>query len=134
MKRNQITLFLIGTAVGVVLYLILKESFSQPGLAQWEGKYEQIGFFRNENNTGPVIRVIAVRVLDSEEMWMKEFAEAQPHTKYGRTLVFFFSKETSGPIELSPNPPYFEESLNSQLIASFEKGPMGDIRFNRLIP
>lgn len=113
-----------------MIYQILSSSLSQPGLEQFEGKYEELGFYRNENNTGPVVRVYAIRVLDSNLEWMRAFADAQPHTKYGRTLVFFFSPDLKEKISLSPQEPHFPEEYRSYLVAQFEKTPMGEGRFS----
>lgn len=113
----------------IVLFQIVSSSLSQPGLGRFEGKYEEIGFYRNENNTGPVLRIYAVRVLDSDPSWMKDFADAHPHTKYGKTLVFFFSEKLAEPIELSPSEPYFPAEFQEFLVAEFEKTPMGESRF-----
>lgn len=118
----------------IVLFQIVSSSLSQPGLERFEGKYEEIGFYRNENNTGPVLRIYAVRVLDSDPSWMKDFAEAQPHTKYGKTLVYFFSEKLSQQIELSPTEPYFSAEFREFLLAEFEKTPMGESRFQLLNP
>ncbi len=125
---------MIGGIIAIVLYQIVSSSFSQPGLDQWAGKYEEIGYYRNENNTGPVVRILAVRVLDPSPTWMKEFADAQPHSKYGRTHVFFFSEEVSRKMDLSPTAPYFPEVYRPQLIATFEKTPMGESRFSYTNP
>lgn len=105
------------------------ESLTQPGLEQFEGKYTPISNYRNENNTGPVVRIIAVKALDTDQEWMRAFGDFQPHTKYGRTLVFFFSEEVTQKISLSPTPPYFSSGYIPYLIATYEKGPMGDVKF-----
>lgn len=120
--------------MGLVLYVILDESLSQPGLERFEGKYEEVGFVRNENNTGPVIRVMAIRALDSDPAWMQDFADAQPHTKYGRTLVFFFSKDLSQTFQLSLQEPYIPQDVQPYLIAEYEKTPMGEGRFSTSAP
>ena len=125
---------MIGLVVLVVIYQIINASISQPGLDQWNGKYEQIGYYRNENNTGPVVRVLAVKVLNREANWMKEFAEAQPHSKYGRTHVFFFSEEVTGQLELFPTSPFFSEEFRPFLLAEYEKTPMGESKFLDLNP
>lgn len=127
-------MYLIGAAVGILLYQIINSTLSQPGLDRFEGKYEELDFYRNENNTGPVLRVYAIRVLDEDRTWMKEFAEAQPHTKYGKTLVFFFSEKLTQQIELSPTEPFFSPELREFLLAEFEKTPMGESRFQLLNP
>lgn len=113
----------------ILLVQIVRSSFSNPGIEAFEGKYEELAFYRNENNTGPVIRIYAVRALDTDEVWMREFAEAQPHTKYGRTLVFFFSPELKQKVELTPQEPFFAAELRPHLMARYEKTPMGESRF-----
>ena len=134
MKTSKLIWIGVGLVVGLILYLIMRESLSQPGLERFEGKYEEIAFFRNENNTGPVVRVMAIRALDSDQAWMRDFAEAQPHTKYGRTLVFFFSADLNEEIQLSPQEPHFPERFQPYLIARFEKTPMGEGRFSTAAP
>ncbi len=52
-----------------------------------------------------------------------------PHTKYGRTVVFFFSSEVNQEISLSPKDPYFIQSLQTSVIATYQKSPMGDVSF-----
>lgn len=114
----------------ILVYQIISSSLSQPGLEQFEGKYEELGFYRNENNTGPVVRVFAIRALDPSQEWMNEFADAQPHTKYGRTIVLFFSPDLNEKIALSPQEPFFPEKFRPFLLAQFEKTPMGEGRFS----
>lgn len=113
----------------IILFQIVSSSLTQPGLQPFEGKYEEIGFYRNENNTGPVLRIYAIRVLDSNPAWMKDFAEAQPHTKYGKTLVFFFSDQLNQKVKLSPQEPYFSQDFREFLLAEYEKTPMSESRF-----
>lgn len=120
---------MIGAVVLIILFQIVSSSLSQPGLQQFEGKYEEIGFYRNENNTGPVFRIYAIRVLDSDPAWMKDFADAQPHTKYGKTLIFFFSDQLNQKVELSHQEPYFSQDFRDFLLAEYEKTPMGESRF-----
>lgn len=120
--------------MAIVLLQIVQSSFSGPGLERFEGKFEEVGFFRNENNTGPVVRVYAVKVNDADRETMRAFADAQPHTKYGRTLVFFFSDEIPGKVELAPVEPYFHQEYLPLLLAKFEKTPMGEGRFEVIQP
>ncbi|WP_373397097.1 hypothetical protein V8V91_21290 [Algoriphagus halophilus] len=42
---------------------------------------------------------------------------------------FFFSEEVTQKISLSPTPPYFSSGYIPYLIATYEKGPMGDVKF-----
>ena len=98
-------------------------------MERFEGKYEELGTYRNENNTGPIVRLYAVKVLDNSNEWMEEYGNSLPHNKYGRTMVFFFEDEIDQDIPLSPKEPYYSEVLKSYLVASYEKTPMGEVRF-----
>lgn len=128
MKSSKLIFYLLAILVVVLVFWIGKESFTQPGLEQFEGKYKLLSSFRNENNTGPVVRIITVKALDSKKDWMRSFGDLQPHTKYGRTMVFFFSDEIDQQISLSPTDPYFTSELKPYVIATYEKGPMGDVK------
>lgn len=98
-------------------------------MERFEGKYEELATYRNKNNTGPIVRLYAVRVLGSDNTWMEEYGNSLPHTKYGRTLVFFFDTALDQEISLSPKEPYFNPVLKPHLSASYEKTPMGEVRF-----
>lgn len=128
MKSSKLIFYLLAILVIALVFWIGKESFTQPGIDQFEGKYKLLSSFRNENNTGPVVRIITVKALDSNKEWMRSFGDFQPHTKYGRTLVFFFSDEIDQQISLSPTEPYFTSGLKPYVIATYEKGPMGDVK------
>lgn len=134
MKRNQWLVIFIGTIVLGVLGLIVKESFSGKGVADYQDQFEEIGYFRNENNTGPILRVYAFRTKEQNPEVLKSFADLLPHTKYGRTLVFFVGKSWKEQVVLSPESPYFPESLRSHLFATYEKTPMGEQQLEMLTP
>jgi hypothetical protein len=127
-------MFLLGVTVVAVLFLIVKESFSGTGTSAYQEQFEELGYYRNENNTGPVLRLYAYRSLNSNPEVMKEFADLLPHTKYGRTLVFFFEDAVIDSVALSPEAPHISPSLQPQLLATYEKTPMGEGRFDSLKP
>jgi hypothetical protein len=126
--------FFIGIIVLGVLGLIVKESFSGKGVADYQDKFEEIGYFRNENNTGPIRRVYAFRTKEQDPEVLKSFANLLPHTKYGRTLVFFVAETWKEPVVLSPESPYFPELLRSHLFAKYEKTPMGEQQLELVSP
>ncbi len=134
MKRNQWFVFFIGIIVLGVLGLIVKESFSGKGVADYQDKFEEIGYFRNENNTGPILRVYAFRTKEQDPEVLKSFANLLPHTKYGRTLVFFVAETWKEPVVFSPTPPYLPNSIQTHLLAEYEKTPMGEQRVVLLKP
>lgn len=119
----------------VLLVQIVRTSFSNPGMERFSGDFEELAFYRNENNTGPILRVYAIRIKnDVSSENMREFADAQPHTKYGRTLVYFFSSDLTEKLSLSSTEPYFPSEFEVFLLAKFEKTPMGEGRFTSLTP
>jgi hypothetical protein len=132
LKSSKVIYYILGLVIVIVVIMIAKESFIQPGLERFEGKYKTLGTYRNENNTGPVIRLFAVKSLDSDYLWMEEYGNSLPHTKYGRTIVFFFSDNLDQEVKLSPKAPHYKQSLQPFLIASYEKTPMGEIRFTKV--
>lgn len=133
MKTSQIIFWIIGFFVSILILYIAKESFSQPGMEGFEGKFELIHQIRNENNTGTIIRVYAIKVLDPEPEQMRAYADALPHTKYGKTIVFFFAPENDfGSVQLTLKPPYIESKPNHQLLFKYEKQPMGEVKWNDL--
>ncbi|WP_192348322.1 hypothetical protein [Algoriphagus sp. Y33] len=129
MKSSKIIFRIIAVVVaGLVIYISM-DSLSQPGIERFEGKYEELSNYRNENNTGPVVRVYAVKALDNSKEWMREYGDAMPHTKYGKTMVFFFSDEMDQEISLSPTDPYFAKARQPYVIATYRKSPMGEVSF-----
>jgi hypothetical protein len=126
--------FFIGIIVLGVLGLIVKESFSGKGVADYQDKFEEIGYFRNENNTGPIRRVYAFRTKEQDPEVLKSFANLLPHTKYGRTLVFFVAETWKKSVVLSPESPYFPELLRPHLFAKYEKTPMGEQQLELVSP
>ncbi|MFC5625129.1 hypothetical protein [Algoriphagus winogradskyi] len=134
MKSSKIIFWIIAlTMAGLVVYISL-DSLSQPGMERFDGKYKELSSFRNENNTGPVVRIYAIKALDSSKDWMREYGDAMPHTKYGRTVVFFFKDEIDQEIKLSPTEPYFMEAMQPYVIATYQKSPMGDVSFTNGYP
>lgn len=129
MKSSKIIFWIIAVfVIGLIVY-ISKESFSQPGLERFDNKFKELSSYRNENNTGPVVRIYAIKSLDKSKSLMREYGDAMPHTKYGRTVVFFFSNEIDQNIELSPTEPYFSNGMKSYVLATYQKSPMGEVSF-----
>lgn len=112
-------------AVATVFY-ITSETLTQPGLERFEGKINELGFYRNENNTGPVLRVYAAEVVDADLAFMKEYGDAMPHTKYGKTLVFFLKENSALPFTPGATEPYLPADLQQEVVATYTKSPMGE--------
>ncbi|WP_162342971.1 hypothetical protein [Cyclobacterium salsum] len=129
MKTNY-WFYLIAGFVGILVLLMLVDSFTQPGVQDLKGDYQELAQYRNENNTGPVIRVFAV--YSDEQLWddMQSYGDYMPHTKYGNTRVFFFDRPLEE-LRLFPESPYFDEKWQSYCVASYEKTAMGQVKWQR---
>ncbi|SEJ49654.1 hypothetical protein SAMN05192553_104295 [Cyclobacterium xiamenense] len=123
--------YLIGGIVAVLLLVMVYASLSQPGVQDLKGDYRELARYRNENNTGPVIRIFAVATDGKQWEEMRAYGDFMPHTKYGNTRVFFFDRDL-GEIELSPEPPYFDAKWERYCIATYEKTAMGQVRWQQV--
>lgn len=129
MKTNY-WFYLIAAVVGILVVVMVYDSLSQPGVSDLKGDYRELATYRNENNTGPVVRVYAVYTKD--RLWedMRSYGDFMPHTKYGNTRVFFFDQSLEG-IRLSPEPPHFDPELRIACVAKYEKSAMGQVSFQQ---
>ena len=121
MKPKQIILAITVLILGVMLW----NAFNQKGMNDLETQFEQITFYRNENNTGPVKRVYIVTINDTVWSELEAYGNFQPHNKLGTTEVFFFLEESPFPTKVSGTKPYFSESFNDDVVARYEKNPSG---------
>ena len=117
--------------VAVLIVWIGMDTFTQPGISDLKGDYTETGKYRNENNTGPVIRIYAVYAADTLWEDMEAYGNFMPHTKYGVTRVFFFSDPNYSPKEILPDPPYFDPEFEEYCLAEYIKSPMGEVSMNK---
>ena len=122
---------LLLTAVLLVVALSLWQMLSQPGVGDLAGDYKEVAMYRNENNTGPIVRIYAVTTPDTLWQEMKAYGELMPHTKYGTTTVYFFSAIGEAPKQLSPGDENFESRYKAYCLARYEKNNMGQVAFIR---
>jgi hypothetical protein len=106
---------------------VLLQSLRQPGVNDLEGGFREVAFYRNENNTGPIIRIYAVSVRDAELPQMQQYGDFMPHTKYGTTKVYFFREGSPIPATLYPEGANFDAAYRPYCIAKYEKGSMGQV-------
>lgn len=109
----------------MAVIFIVGQSLTQPGVADLEGEFEEVAFYRNENNTGPVIRIYAVAVSDTSRAELKKYAGFMPHNKYGNTKVFFFLKSKPYPKTVTPGDESFKEEFEKFVLAKYEKDGLG---------
>jgi hypothetical protein len=127
MKRKHI---LITAAAALILWFIY-DSFSQPGPQDLEGDFREVAMYRNENNTGPIIRIYAVTVVDTLWEEMQAYGEYMPHTKYGNTKVYFFLKQHPAPEEVYPGEGNFDQQYQAHTLAVYEKDAMSQAAFRK---
>ena len=121
---------LLGLTAALILYFIY-DSFSLPSVDDLNGDFKEVAFYRNENNTGPIVRIYAVTVNDTLWEEMEAYGNYMPHTKYGTTRVYFFLNSQPAPSQVVPEQPNFDAQYNGNTLARYEKDAMGQISFVR---
>ena len=121
-------------ALGALVLLLswfIFDSLSQPGVGDLKGGFREVASYRNENNTGPIVRVYAVTVADTLWQQMRQYGDFMPHTKYGNTKVYFFRPGQPVPQEVRPGDVNFNPEFNPNCLAKYEKEVMGNVTFQR---
>ncbi|WP_162052890.1 hypothetical protein [Pontibacter pamirensis] len=121
---------LIALSAVLVIWFIY-DSFSQPGPQDLAGDFKEVAMYRNENNTGPIVRIYAVTVADTLWEEMQTYGEFMPHTKYGNTKVYFFLKDSPAPEEVFPGEPNFAQQYQEYNVAVYEKDAMSQASFRK---
>lgn len=121
---------LIVISAALILWFIY-DSFSQPGTDDLKGDFKEVAFYRNENNTGPIVRVYAVTVADTLWSEMQQYGDLMPHTKYGSTKVYFFLNDSPAPEKVLAADPNIEEQFQKSCIGKYEKDAMSQVTFTR---
>ncbi|TPE44663.1 hypothetical protein [Pontibacter mangrovi] len=127
MKLKHILIALAVVLIGWFIY----DTLSIPSVDDLEGDFKEVAMYRNENNTGPVIRLYAVTVADTLWQQMEQYGDYMPHTKYGNTKVYFFLKNNPVPSQVYPGESNFEARFQEFAVARYEKDAMGQVSFVR---
>jgi hypothetical protein len=127
--QNRWVFYALILVVIVVLLWIFGETFNQPSVHDLQEEYIETAYFRNENNTGPIIRMYAIFTPDTVWSSMKAYGEFMPHTKYGQTKVYFFNSIDYSPKQINLESPYFDIKYQPYCIAVYEKDQMGQVKF-----
>lgn len=123
MKNGKQRYVLIALTVAILSF-ILWDSLSQPGVKDLRGRLTQVAFYRNEQNTGPIVRIYAVTVTDTLWNEMKQFGDYMPYNKYGNTKVYFFLSNRPFPVSVFPSEGNFDQQYRGNCIAKYEKDAM----------
>lgn len=130
MKGKKLIYFIGVLVVGLMIYIVA-DTMLQPGVGDLETDFEEIGFYRNENNTGPVVRIYTVFSPDTLWQEMRQYGDFMPHTKYGKTTVYFFSDKAGTPSDPTNEEPNFDLAFRQFCIGKYEKTAMGEVRFTQ---
>lgn len=130
MSTRYVYYAIAAVVIGIMVWVVV-ETVNQPGIADLEGNFEEVGSYRNENNTGPVIRIYSVFVEDTVWQQMKEYGDYMPHTKYGNTKVYFFNQKEFTPTDIHPDDPEIDQNIQAHCIGLYEKSAMGEVNFTR---
>ena len=123
--------YLALAAMALLLGWFVYDSLSQPGVGDLKGDFQEVAVYRNENNTGPIVRIYAVTVSDTLWHEMRQYADFMPHTKYGNTKVYFFRAGQPAPQAVRPGAVNFEAVFDKNCLAKYEKETMGNVTFQR---
>jgi len=129
MKNKRAILWVF---VLVVLALILWNVFTQPGTADLKGNFKEAAFTRNEQNTGPVIRVYAVTLSDTLWKQMVDYGNFMPYNKYGNTKVYFFLNSKPYPKQVTIGDVNFDSRFNKYCIGLYQKDVMSQVSLKKL--
>ncbi len=130
MKKIK-TIHFIAAAGFMLIVIILISTFTQPGVSDLKGDFKQVAMYRNENNTGPIVRLYAVTVNDTLWAEMEQYGNFMPYTKYGTTKVYFFRQGSPVPATLQPGEENFADPYKPHVIATYEKDAMSRVSFKK---
>lgn len=131
MARSKLYYLIALMVMGLVIYIVW-DALTQPGIGDLNGEFEEVAFYRNENNTGPIVRVYAVTVNDTLWDEMEKYGAFMPHSKYGNTKVYFFHQGDDYPVQVFPGEDNFDPEYMEYCLAVYEKDAMGKVSFRVL--
>lgn len=126
--KNKYILFIIA---GAALLWMLADAFFQPGIKDLKGNFKEIKFIRNEQNTGPVVRLYIVSVKDTLWDEMQTYGNYMPYNKYGTTKIYFFREGSMIPDTLFLETGNFPEKYKPYCIGVYQKDAMSQVSLTR---
>jgi hypothetical protein len=128
MKKYKVIIQVISV---LIVIAIIWNAINEPGIKDLKSDFKEIAFIRNEQNTGPVIRIYAVSL--NAENWdeMEQYGNYMPHTKYGITRIYFFLNQKDLPKELNFGEINISEKYQKNCIAVYEKDGMSQSSIRR---
>ncbi len=112
----------------ILIALMIYSMFAEENIHDLKGDFKEVAFTRNENNTGPVVRIYAFTVADTLWSTMKEHTNLLPHTKYGTTEAYYFLNSDIAPESVNLKHPKIAFEFESYCIAKTVKDGMGNVK------
>lgn len=121
MKKYKAYILLLSV---LIIIAIIWNAITEPGIKDLKSDFKEVAFIRNEQNTGPVIRIYAVSLNSEDWKEMEQYGNYMPHTKYGTTRIYFFLNNSEIPEELNFGELNIPEKYKKNCIAIYEKDGM----------
>ncbi len=121
MKKYKAYILLLSV---LIIIAIIWNAITEPGIKDLKSDFKEVAFIRNEQNTGPVIRIYAVSLNSEDWKEMEQYGNYMPHTKYGTTRIYFFLNNSDIPEELNFGEVNIPEKYKKNCIAIYEKDGM----------
>lgn len=128
MKKYKV--YILALSV-LIIIAIIWNTITEPGIKDLKSDFKEVVFIRNEQNTGPVIRIYAVSLNSENWEEMEQYGNYMPHTKYGTTRIYFFLNNTDLPEELNFGEANIPERYKKNCIAIYEKDGMSRISIRK---
>ncbi len=125
-KVNKKRWIWFGFVVVLILIVIISDSSLLTNSQKIRGGFTETAFYRNENNSGPVIRVYAVKVDSPLVADYDSYGNSMPHTEHGITKIFFFDAKSGAPDKLTMNSPHYD-TAQYRTIWVFQKNAVGRV-------
>lgn len=128
MKKYKVYIIILSV---VIVIGIIWNTITEPGIKDLKSDFKELAFIRNEQNTGPVIRIYAVSLKSENLEEMLQYGEYMPHTKYGTTRIYFFLNDGDLPKELNFGEINIADKYQKNCIAIYEKNGMSQSSIRR---
>jgi hypothetical protein len=121
MKKNKLYILILSLAA---IAGMIWNTLSEPGIKELKSNFKEEAFIRNEQNTGPVIRIYSVSMDNENRNEIELYGNYMPHNKYGTTRVYFFLNSKPFPESLKSGDINIQDEFKENCIALYEKNGM----------
>jgi len=128
MKKYKVYILVISV---LIIIAIIWNTITEPGIKDLKSDFKEVVFIRNEQNSGPILRIYAVSLKAENWEEMEQYGNYMPHNKYGNTKIYFFLNSNKTPNSLKHGDINIDEQFNKYCIAIYEKDGMSQTSLKR---